>query len=150
MCHLAGTAAPAPPLCGPLRPSASSAVRKAVVPADLGAALLAGSRAAVVLWQGATGCILRMTPDETQEWLEADGIGGFASGTASGPRTRRYHALLLVATAPPTGRMVLVNGFDAWVETPNGQYAISTQRYTPETIYPDGVKHCESFGIDPW
>jgi len=91
-----------------------------------------------------------MTPDETQEWLEADGLGGFASGTASGPHTRRYHALLLVATAPPTGRMVLVNGFDAWVETPSGQYAISTQRYTPETIYPDGVKHCESFGIDPW
>ena len=29
------------------------------------------------------------------EWLEADGLGGFASGTASGIRTRRYHALLL-------------------------------------------------------
>ena len=31
----------------------------------------------------------------TAEWLEADGLGGFASGTASGIRTRRYHALLL-------------------------------------------------------
>ena len=51
------------------------------------------------------------------EWLEADGLGGFASGTAVGVRTRRYHALLLAATTPPTGRMVLVNGFDAWVET---------------------------------
>ncbi|TMA37779.1 MAG: hypothetical protein E6J79_09235, partial [Deltaproteobacteria bacterium] len=29
------------------------------------------------------------------EWLEADGLGGFASGTVSGIRTRRYHALLL-------------------------------------------------------
>ncbi|TMA58821.1 MAG: hypothetical protein E6J80_04510, partial [Deltaproteobacteria bacterium] len=27
------------------------------------------------------------------EWLEADGLGGFASGTVSGMRTRRYHAL---------------------------------------------------------
>src|SRR5215475_12002278 len=88
--------------------------------------------------------------DETREWLEADGLGGFASGTAAGPRTRRYHALLLVATTPPTGRMVLVNGFDAWVETPSGQYAISSQRYTPETIYPDGATHCESFDIEPW
>jgi len=26
------------------------------------------------------------------EWLEADGLGGFASGTVSGIRTRRYHA----------------------------------------------------------
>ncbi|PYN18882.1 MAG: hypothetical protein DMD99_26605, partial [Candidatus Rokuibacteriota bacterium] len=48
------------------------------------------------------------------EWLEADGLGGFASGTVSGMRTRRYHALLLTAITPPTGRFVLVNGFDAW------------------------------------
>jgi hypothetical protein len=48
-----------------------------------------------------------------REWLEADGLGGFACGTASGIRSRRYHALLLAATTPPTGRMVLVNGFDA-------------------------------------
>ena len=31
----------------------------------------------------------------TREWLEADGLGGFASGTVCGVRTRRYHALLL-------------------------------------------------------
>ena len=57
----------------------------------------------------------------TREWLEADGLGGFASGTVAGIRTRRYHALLLTATTPPTGRVVLVNGFDAWVETPGGR-----------------------------
>ena len=65
------------------------------------------------------------------EWLEADGLGGFASGTVSGIRTRRYHALLLVATTPPTGRMVLVNGLEAWLETPGGRFALSAQRYTP-------------------
>jgi hypothetical protein len=53
--------------------------------------------------------------DDVTEWLEADGLGGFASGTTGGLRTRRYHALLLAATTPPTGRMVLVNGLDAWV-----------------------------------
>ena len=53
-----------------------------------------------------------MKPDASFEWLEADGLGGFASGTASGERTRRYHALLLTATTPPTGRMALVSGFD--------------------------------------
>ena len=62
--------------------------------------------------------------DLTREWLEADGLGGFASGTVAGIRTRRYHALLLTATTPPTGRVVLVNGFDAWVETPAGRFAI--------------------------
>lgn len=43
-------------------------------------------------------------PSLSQAWLEADGLGGFASGTVSGIRTRRYHALLLTATTPPTGR----------------------------------------------
>ena len=48
---------------------------------------------------------------DDREWLEPDGLGGFASGTVSGIRTRRYHALLLTAVTPPTGRMTLVNGF---------------------------------------
>ena len=64
------------------------------------------------------------------EWLEADGLGGFASGTVSGIRTRRYHALLLVATTPPTGRMVLVNGLGVWLETPGGRFALSAIRRT--------------------
>jgi predicted glycogen debranching enzyme len=88
--------------------------------------------------------------DDSHEWLEADGRGGFASGTATGRRTRRYHALLLAATQPPAGRMVLVNGFDAWLDTADGSIAISSQRYTPNTVYPDGDGHIEAFTIDPW
>jgi glycogen debranching enzyme len=38
-----------------------------------------------------------------REWLEADGLGGFASGTSTGIRTRRYHGLLLAATTPRLG-----------------------------------------------
>jgi len=76
---------------------------------------------------------------EEKEWLEADGRGGFASGTASLVRTRRYHALLLTATQPPTGRMVLVNGFDAFVETENGRFALTSQRYESGVVYPDGT-----------
>ena len=88
--------------------------------------------------------------DSSAEWLEADGLGGFASGTVSGIRTRRYHALLLTATTPPAGRMVLVNGFDAWVETPSGTFAISSQRYGPDVIHPDGASRIESFEYEPW
>src|SRR5512144_1893071 len=65
-----------------------------------------------------------MPIDDRTEWLEADGLGGFASATTSGVRTRRYHALLLTAMTPPTGRVVLVNGFDAWVDTPSGSKAL--------------------------
>ncbi|HXV48987.1 MAG TPA: glycogen debranching enzyme N-terminal domain-containing protein, partial [Candidatus Binatia bacterium] len=84
------------------------------------------------------------------EWLEADGLGGFASGTVSGVRTRRYHALLLTATKPPAGRVVLVNGFDAWVKTTNGVYAISSQQYPPDITHPDGAARIVDFHRDPW
>jgi predicted glycogen debranching enzyme len=88
--------------------------------------------------------------DDRTEWLEADGLGGFASGTTSGIRTRRYHALLLTATTPPTGRVVLVNGIDVDVETSNGTFALSSQRYPPGVVHPDGATRIASFVNDPW
>ncbi len=84
------------------------------------------------------------------EWLEADGHGGFASGTVTGIRTRRYHALLLTATTPPTGRLVLVNGFDAWIETPQGRFALTSQNYTPGVVSPDGAQRIQKFSTEPW
>jgi predicted glycogen debranching enzyme len=87
---------------------------------------------------------------ESAEWLEPDGLGGFASGTAVGMRTRRYQALLLTATSPPTGRFVLVNGFEAWVETDGGRFALSTHRYAPDVVYPDGRSRLQSFLDEPW
>lgn len=91
---------------------------------------------------------LRFSP--TAEWLEADGLGGFASGTVSGIRTRRYHALLLAATTPPTGRYVLVNGFDAWVETSAGSFPLSSQRYAPDVVHPNGAQCIETFEPELW
>jgi predicted glycogen debranching enzyme len=87
---------------------------------------------------------------ERDEWLEPDGLGGFASGTATGIRTRRYHALLLAATTPPTGRVVLVNGLDAWIETAHGTFALTSQRYEPGVIHPDGAGRISAFTTDPW
>lgn len=89
-------------------------------------------------------------PDETAEWLEADGLGGFASGMANGLRTRRYHALLLTATCPPAGRVVLVNGVEAWVKTPAGRFPITTQRYAPDLLHPDGWRRITGFARQPW
>ena len=89
--------------------------------------------------------------DERTEWLEADGLGGFASGTTGGLRTRRYHALLLPATTPPTGRMVLVNGLDAWIERPGEPPEFLTrQRYAPGVVAPAGGAVLERFTGRPW
>jgi predicted glycogen debranching enzyme len=86
----------------------------------------------------------------SDEWLEADGLGGFASGTVDGIRTRRYHALLLAAVTPPDRRFLLVNGWETWVETPAGRFALSSQRYAPDVVHPDGASRIESFEPAPW
>jgi predicted glycogen debranching enzyme len=85
---------------------------------------------------------------DAHEWLEADGLGGFASATTSGVRTRRYHALLLTATTPPSGRMVLVNGFDAWVDVKGNRSWLSSQRYAPDVVTPN--ESLQSFQLHPW
>ncbi len=88
--------------------------------------------------------------DESLEWLEPDGLGGFAMGTATGVRTRRYHSLLTVADHPPSDRVHLVKGFDAWVESPEGRFAISSQRYPGVDAHPDGASHLSAFEHHPW
>jgi predicted glycogen debranching enzyme len=87
---------------------------------------------------------------ERKEWLEADGLGGFASGTAAGVRTRRSHALLMRALLPPAKRFALVNGFEAWVETNGKIIPITTQRYAPDVLHPDGADRIVSFDASPW
>ena len=88
--------------------------------------------------------------DLRAEWLETDGLGGFASGTVGGTRTRRYHALLCAALAPPTQRHLFVNGFDATLETAAGRFALSSQRYEPDTTFPDGASRLVAFESEPW
>ncbi len=82
------------------------------------------------------------------EWIEPDGNGGFASGTAGGVRTRRYHALLLLAGG--TERVVLVNGFEAWLDVGGTTFPLSTQHYAPDVTYPRGIDHLVAFTSDPW
>jgi predicted glycogen debranching enzyme len=91
-----------------------------------------------------------LSANSSREWLEADGLGGFASGTVAGLRTRRYHALLLIATNPPTGRLVLVNGFDAWVETNGARFELSSQWYAPGVLGGQGAENIETFECSPW
>jgi predicted glycogen debranching enzyme len=85
-----------------------------------------------------------------REWLETDGLGGFASGTVGGARSRRYHALLLAATRPPTGRFVLVNGIEAVVTTAAGVTTLQPERYAPGGLHPESTARLVSFSDDPW
>src|SRR2546425_201525 len=49
-----------------------------------------------------------------------------------------------------TGRRVLVNGFDAWIETPAGRFELTSQHYAPDVIGGDGAQRIEQFTTQPW
>jgi predicted glycogen debranching enzyme len=84
-----------------------------------------------------------------REWLETNGIGGYASGTISGAITRRYHGLLVAATKPPLGRIVMLSKFDETVIVDGERFDISSNQY-PDTIHPTGYEYLERFRLDPF
>lgn len=90
-----------------------------------------------------------LTESERLEWLETNGIGGYASGTVAGMRSRRYHGLLVAATKPPLGRAVLLSGFDEKVTIAGKSYSLSTARYE-NTVSPEGYKFLTGFRLDPY
>lgn len=84
------------------------------------------------------------------EWLETDGLGGWASGTVSGAHTRRYHGWLIAATKPPVGRRVLVSKLAETVRIGGRRVELDANFY-PETVHPRGFERLERFerGIFP-
>jgi predicted glycogen debranching enzyme len=84
-----------------------------------------------------------------REWLETNGIGGFACSTTIGLNTRRYHALLTAAMHPPAGRVVLVSKLEETVEIDGRRYDLSTNQYSG-AVYPQGYRYLEGFRLDPF
>lgn len=92
------------------------------------------------------------------EWLETDGLGGFAMGTVAQIAVRGYHALLVAAKSPPVHRMALVNSLDAWLEIGDGEpekIHLTRHCYTSPEVF-NGIVHpakgarVEVFSSDPW
>jgi len=84
-----------------------------------------------------------------REWLETNGLGGFASATVSGINTRRYHGLLVVATKPPVGRMVLLSKVEETLIIDGRRYELSANRY-PGVVHPQGYRYLKEFRQDPF
>jgi predicted glycogen debranching enzyme len=78
------------------------------------------------------------------EWLETNGLGGYASSTPSGLNTRRYHGLLVAATKPPVGRMVLLSKLDERLRIAGAWQDLATNQY-PGALHPRGDAHLASF-----
>ncbi|MGH9853522.1 MAG: glycogen debranching enzyme N-terminal domain-containing protein, partial [Blastocatellia bacterium] len=84
-----------------------------------------------------------------KEWLETNGLGGFASSTITGLNTRRYHGLLTAATRPPVGRMVLLSKLEETLVIGGQRYELSANQY-PGVIHPQGHQYLKQFRLDPF
>ena len=81
------------------------------------------------------------------EWLETDGVGGFASGTCAGIPTRKYHSLL--TTRVGNCRYQLLNSVEAILEVDGHEIPLTTAPYSGGVFAPsrDGIfPHLEDFG----
>src|SRR5271170_4111466 len=85
----------------------------------------------------------------SREWLETNGLGGFASSTIIGLNTRRYHGLLVAATKPPVGRLVLLSKLEETLFIDGQAFELSANRY-PGVIHPQGFRRLKQFRLDPF
>ena len=83
------------------------------------------------------------------EWLETNGLGGFASSTITGLNTRRYHGLLVAATKPPVGRLVLLSKLEETLVIDDERFDLSVNQYSG-AIHPNGQQYLKSFRLDPF
>src|SRR5688572_3427745 len=84
-----------------------------------------------------------------REWLETNGIGGFASSTIVGLNTRRYHGLLTAATRPPLGRQTLLSKLEETLTADGRRFELSVNRY-PGVLHPHGHLLLREFRLDPF
>src|SRR5438128_12452821 len=84
-----------------------------------------------------------------REWLETNGLGGFASSTIIGLNTRRYHGLLVAATKPPVGRFLLLSKLEETLFIEGQAFELSANRY-PGVVHPQGFAYLKQFRLDPY
>ena len=84
-----------------------------------------------------------------REWLETNGLGGFASSTIIGLNTRRYHGLLVAAMKPPVGRVVLLSKLEETLFVDGRAFELSANQY-PGVIHPQGFRYLTRFRLDPF
>ena len=83
-----------------------------------------------------------------REWLVADGLGGFAMGTAGGLEARRYHGLLCVSAGSPGRRMMGLVALDPVLVRGDARVPLATHEWADGTVAPAGHVHLEAFAVE--
>jgi predicted glycogen debranching enzyme len=84
-----------------------------------------------------------------REWLVTDGLGGYASGTVAGLRIRRYHGLLVTATAPAgAARRLGLASLDTAVVIGDRRIRLATHEWRDGIVDPRGHEFLAGFDLD--
>ncbi len=80
------------------------------------------------------------------EWLETNGLGGYASSSVLGTHTRRYHGLFVSARKPPVDRQIMLSRLDETLTIGEESWDLATIKYEG-AIYPRGYIFQSSFHL---
>ena len=84
-----------------------------------------------------------------KEWLEANGLGGYASSTIIGVNTRRYHGLLIARPEEVEHYTLFLSTLEEQVIIGDDSFYLSCNIY-PDTIHPTGFIYVKEFRLDPF
>jgi len=83
-----------------------------------------------------------------REWLVPDGVGGYAMGTVSGLRTRRYHALQVIAGSSPSSRRVGLVALDPVLSLRGGRrIELGVNEWAGGVVNPTGHRYLARFDL---
>ena len=83
----------------------------------------------------------------TREWLVANGLGGYATGTVAGVCTRRYHGYL-VASLPALGRTVMLSHLSDRVRVGGERTASLGAEESAFGLALHGAEHLREFRLE--
>jgi predicted glycogen debranching enzyme len=84
-----------------------------------------------------------------KEWIVTNGLGGYASSTALGINTRKYHGLLVAAFHPPGDRRVCLAKLDEEVSIGNDTYPLGANEFQ-NGVFPQGYRSLKEFSLSPF
>jgi predicted glycogen debranching enzyme len=84
-----------------------------------------------------------------KEWIITNGLGGYASSTALGINTRKYHGLLVAALYPPGDRRVVLSKLDEEVIIGGNTYPFGASEFQ-NGIFPLGYGFIKEFSVSPF
>ena len=83
------------------------------------------------------------------EWLETNGLGGYASSTILNCHTRKYHGLMVANLKEPPGRHVLLSKFEDSLRTEGNEFFFSCHQY-PGAFFPQNWNIIKEFRLVPY